>query len=72
MLEETDFGIESFLLLGGIYLFADYLERREQELFSDNSNYAATEAASLAWGGLISIGIILSAILAISFFVLQS
>ena len=59
MFDDEGFGFEDFLLLGGIYLFSDYMEKKERELAAHDPEHTANEAMSLGWGCLITIGIIL-------------
>ena len=59
MFDDDHCEFEDFLLLGGIYLFAEYMERKERELSVGNPEYAPGEASAAGWGCLITIGIVL-------------
>ncbi|HOC94347.1 MAG TPA: hypothetical protein PKH33_18495 [bacterium] len=67
MLDEPGHGLEGVFIAGGIYLLADYLERKERECLEKSPEYAAVEAETLKWGCATIIVIISSILLLIVF-----
>lgn len=63
MFDDESFGFEAFLLLGVIFLFTDYMEKKEREFAAGDPEYAANEARALGLGCLMTIGLTFGIIL---------